>query len=145
MRSFCDLPWSLLHGLQRGNRTLRLTVQMAIRVPVKLPFQVFAVPLQHSLQPVLRTKIRGIPLVNVIQLAGQSPLTIALRGAIAILVAGLVPISLQAIEVVIRAPSRVVRLGSRLEGRHDWAIVSEKCHSSTTMQKYNFSLNGTLR
>src|SRR5258708_1762075 len=124
MRSFCDLSWSLWYGLQRGCRTLRLTVQMAVRVSVKLPFQVFAVSLQYPLQSVLRPKVRGIPLVNLIQLAGQRPLTIALRSAIAILVAGLVPISLQAIEVVIRAPSRVVSLGGRLEGRHDGAIVS---------------------
>jgi hypothetical protein len=144
MCSLRNLSWSL-HRLCRRCRTLRFTVQVAIRVPVELPFQFLAVSFQHPLQPVLRPKVRGIPLVGAVQLAGQIPVAVLLRSAVAILVAGLLPVSLQTVQVVVRAPRRTVQLWSRLEGRHDWAIASEKCHSSTTMQKYNFSLNGTLR
>ena len=121
MRPLGDLSW----GLRQCGRTflfaVRLAIQVPIGVPIEFPFQFLAISFQHSLQPILRPHIRGIPVVGAIQLPGQIPVGIA----IAIALRGGSAIPLQAVQVVKRAPRRVIRLRSGFEGRHDRAIVSE--------------------
>ena len=121
MRPLGDLSWGLRQCGRAFLFAVRLAIQVPIGVPIKLSFQFLAISFQHSLQPVLRADIRGIPVVGAIQLPGQIPVGIA----IAIALGGRGAIPLQAVQVIKRAPRSVIRLRSGFEGRHDRAIVSE--------------------
>jgi hypothetical protein len=90
--------------MRRCGRTflfaVRLAIQVPVGVPIELPLQFLAISFQHSLQPVLRSHIRGIPVVGAIQLPGQIPVGIATAIALGGTIAG----PLQTVQVVKGTP-----------------------------------------
>jgi hypothetical protein len=99
------------------------------RALVRIPVSLSAVGIHGAFQSVLRSQVGGISFVRARHISIRIPIIIAFH----------------AIQIVVRTPRRTIRVRSRPEGRHDWAVASEKSHIPAIMQKYNFRLNGTLR
>jgi hypothetical protein len=124
---------------------LRLAVGTPLAPLIRIPLDLAAIAVEHAFQPVLRPQICSISFIGTVPLARLISLRVPIAVPIVAPVIVPVAIAFQTVQIIVGTPRRTIYVRGTLECRHDWAIASEKSHSPAIMQKYNFSLNGTLR
>jgi hypothetical protein len=124
---------------------LRLAVGTPLCPLIRIPLHFAAIAVQHAFQPVLCTQVCSISFVGTVPLARRISLRVPIAVPVAASVIVPIAVALQTVQIIVGASCRAIHVRGTLESRHDWAIASEKSHSPAIMQKYNFSLNGTLR